>query len=218
MRCVQWVVPALALALCSCATTRSIERVDLDQGCATDITGMSAHSLQPVVQSADGAKAEAPPTLDFADIGQCVMTPAGKIPAALFKLGDSPLPAQISLAISADADATLAAAATLLDGRHQPIRRYGFDRFSRRGATFTIDIFVNPSDSDATYLLLAPDAAWVGKEDVSIRAGTNTYSGAAPVFFVYNVGYEAQMKRQFTDAGRLQIEIKPVAAAQAPAR
>ena len=199
----------LALSLGACASQpRPVSRVDMQQACASDITAMSAQPLRPAPAPADGKQAKPPPMIDFASFGQCVATPAGRVAAALFKLEDVRLPAQISLGIAADADATLAAAATLLDSRHQPIRRYGYDRFSRRGTAYTIDIFVNEADADATYLLLSPDAAWVGKEDAGIRAGTNTYSSAGPVFFAYSVGYEETMNRQLTDAGRLQIEIK----------
>ena len=204
---------ASAVALCACAgQPRPVARVDMQQACAADITTMSAHPLRPAPASPEGKQAKPPPMMDFASIGQCVATPSGRIPAALFKLEGARLPVQISLGIAADADATLAAAATLLDSHHQPIRRYGFDRFSRRGIAYTIDIFVNETDADATYLLLSPDATWVGKQDVGLRAGTNTYASYGPVFFSYSVGYEETMNRQLTDAGRLQIEIKPMPA------
>lgn len=207
----------LVLSLCACAARQQpVARVDMQQACAADITAMRAHPLQPTPPPADGKRAKPPPMVDFASIGQCVATPSGRIAAALFRLQDTQPPAQISLSIVANADATLAAAATLLDARHQPLRRYGFDRFSRRGTTYTIDIFVNGDDRDAAYLLLSPDAAWVGKEDAGIRAGTNTYSSYGPVFFSYSVGYEEKNNRQLTDAGQLQIELKPLVPPRQP--
>lgn len=203
----------VALALGACATTPAPPaRVDMQSACSTDITTMTAQTLRLTEPPADGKKPKEAPFVDFASVGQCVAMPSGKIAAALFKLEGARPPAQISLTITAEASATLAAAATLLDSHHQPLRRYGFDRFSRRGLTYTLDIFINESDTDAAYLLLSPDAAWVGKEDAGIRSGTHSYGSYGPVFFVYNVGYEEKMNRQLTDAGRLQIEMKPLPA------
>ena len=160
-----------------------------------------------------GETPKATPAMDFADVGQCVATPSGKIAAALFKFEDVRPPLQVSLTITAESTATLAAAATLLDERFQPVRRYDFDRFSRRGNTYTLDIFVNADDPTPAYLLLSPDAAWVGKEDAGIRAGSTTYASYGPaLFFAYHVGYEVTTNRQLTDAGRLQIEVKALQA------
>lgn len=213
MRTLPFVLPLLTLMLCACATQPSpVRRVDLANACAEDISGLPTIPLHPNEPPAQGKKAKPALALEFADVGHCVMTPSGKIPAALFKLEDVRPPAQVSLQISALQTATLATAVTLLDSRHQPMRRYGFDKFSRRGTSFTLDLFINPSDIDATYLLLSPDAAWVGKEDTGVRAGTNTYSSYGPVYFAYNVGYEEKIRRQLTDAGSLQIEVRPLPA------
>lgn len=208
------IVPLLlTLALCACAThPPPTRRVDMANACAADITGLPTIPLRPNEPLAQGKKAKPVPVLEFADVGHCVVVPSGRIPAALFKFEGVRPPAQISLQISALQTATLATAVTLLDSRHQPLRRYGFDSFSRRGTSFTLDLFINPNDVDATYLLLSPDAAWVGKEDTGVRAGTNTYSSAGPVYFAYNVGYEEKISRQLTDAGSLQIEIRSLPA------
>jgi hypothetical protein len=182
----------------------------MDVTCASDITSMTAQTLRPVETPTDGKKPKSAPFIDFASIGQCISTGSGKIAAALFRLEDVQPPAQVSLTISARPTATLAAAVTLLDSHHQPLRRYGFEKFSRRGTSYTLDVFINADDADVAYLLLSPDAAWVGKEDSGIHSGTNTYTSSGPVFFSYNVGYEEKVNRQLTDAGSLQLEVKPL--------
>lgn len=197
-----------AALLAGCATTTPPRRVALDATCVTSIQGLQAY---PVPVSTPEQKKPAP-FIDFADVGQCMASGASKMAAALFDLRMVRPPVLASITIQANSAATLATAITLLDSQRTPIRRVGFNEFVRRGDSFTLDVFVNRSDRDAAYLLLTPDAAWVGKADVSVRGGFSTMVIPVGVgVFAFNKGFEARTTRQLTDAGKLRIEIKATA-------
>jgi hypothetical protein len=196
----------LAIALLGgCASSQPPRRVDLAAQCAISITALQAHPLALPVAEAG----KPPPFTDFADVGECLQTDTGKVATALFGLPDMARPAQVTLTIQANAAATLATAVTLLDADRQPLQRHGFDAFVRRGHTFTLDMFLNDADHKIAYLLLTPDAAWVGKADESTRGGTSTMVIPVGLAFVaFNTGYEARSRRELTDAGSIRIEIK----------
>ncbi len=176
-----------------------------DVQCVRTIQSLQAHPLLPVTPERKKIA-----FMDFADVGQCLSNGSGKIAVALFDLRMVRPPALAGITIQANSAATLATAVTLLDSHRESIRRIGFSEFVRRGDTFTLDVFVNTSDRDAAYLLLTPDAAWVGKSDVSIRGGFSTV--VVPVglgIVAFNNGFEARSTRQLTDAGKLRIELTP---------
>jgi hypothetical protein len=191
-----------------CASQPPARRVALDTVCAP---GIAALQLRQIAVPAPDAK-KPTPFIDFADVGECLDDGGTRTAAALFGLSGVHTPARVALTIRADATATLATAATLLDAGHRPLRRYGFGDFARRGNTYTLDIFLNSSeDAPAAYLLLTPDKDWVGTVDESTRGAASTMVvPAGPVMFAYTSGHEAKTRRAMTDAGSLQIEIVPL--------
>jgi hypothetical protein len=179
-----------------CVTQAPPRHVALDDApCVRTIQALQVHPL-PV--TAERTKV---PFMDFADVGQCLLTNSGKITTALFDLRMVRPPARAGITIQANSAATLATAVTLLDSHREPIRRIGFSEFARRGDTFTLDVFVNVSDHDAAYLLLTPDGAWVGKSDVSMRGESSVGT--------FRYGFETLSTRHLTDAGKLRIELTP---------
>lgn len=197
----------LPLLLIGCASAPPAPRhVDLSGQCATSLEALVPALLVPAV-APEGKKLKAPPLTDFASLGQCVETASGRVPTTIWKLHEAPLPSMARLEIIANNAATLAAAVTLLDEDYQAVRRHGFDEFSRRGYSYTLDVFLNPKDSNVRYLLLTPDDAWVGKQDETIVGITNTvYLGGGATF---NVGSEGKSVRQLTSTGQLRIQLLP---------
>ena len=191
-----------------CASQPPARRVALDTACAPAIAALQSRQI---AMPAPDAK-ERTPFINFADVGECLDDGGTRTAAALFGLSGAPTPARVALTIRADAAATLATAATLLDASHRPLRRYGFGDFARRGNTYTLDIFLNPGEgAPAAYLLLTPDKDWVGTVDESTRGAASTMVlPAGPVMFAYTSGHEAKTQREMTDAGSLQIEIIPL--------
>lgn len=195
-----------ALASGACASAAPPRKVVLGETCRHSVDALDARLLPSLPPGQRG------PQMDFADIAQCVLADGTRVPAALFDLRPVSPPMRASVTLEANPHATLATSVTLLDGGYKPIRRMGFEQFARRGDTYTLDVFVNAADRGASYLLLLPDAAWVGKSDASTRAGTTAV--VVPVglaTFAYRHGFEAHATRRLTDAGRLRIELAPVA-------
>lgn len=198
----------VAALLAGCASQPPPRRVALDAVCVSDVAGL--RSRQIPVRAPDVKKR--PPFIDFADVGECLENGGTRTAATLFALPDTSMRAHVALTVRADVAATLATTAMLLDADYRPVRSHGFGDFVRRGTTYTLDIFLNPGEGgSAAYLLLTPDAGWVGMVDESTRGGSTTgVIPAGPVMFAYTSGHEAKIRREMTDAGSFLIELVPL--------
>lgn len=201
-------VAALPLFLAACASVpEAPNRVNLQGQCAPSLAALQPTPLTASI-AAEGKKVKAAALTDFAALGQCVEDEKGRVATIMWKLQDVPLPSLVRLEIIANDAATLAAGMALLDERHRVVRRHGFHEFSRRGSSFTLDVFLNPSDHGVRYLVLTPDPDWVGKQDETISGITNTVYLAYGA--IYNYGTEGKSVRQLSDAGQLRIQILPL--------
>jgi hypothetical protein len=196
----------LPLLLAACASVPPPRHVDLSGQCAPGLSTVQAIPLT-LIAAKEGKKRKPPPLTDFANFGQCVQNESGRVAVILWKLQDAPLPVMARIEIVANNAATLAAGVTLLDSHYRLVRQHGFNEFVRRGQSFTLDVFLNPADTNVSYILLTPDAAWVGKQDETIVGLTNTIMiGTAP----FNMGSEGKSIRQLSDTGQLRIELQPI--------
>jgi hypothetical protein len=201
-----FVAAALAAALAGCATTSAPpRRVATDQQCASGLASLPAHALA-VLPEQDARKLKA---RDFADVAQCVELADGtRVPAALFRLDDVPVPALVKVVLNATPHGVLAAGVTLLDAQFQEQSRVGFDAFSNRGTQYTADVFVNAPA--VRYVLVSPDRGNVGKSESVLDARHSAAVIPAGVgVWVYHSGSEARLDRAFTDAGSLLVTVKP---------
>lgn len=204
---------ALALAGCASAPRSGAPtRYVASTPCAALPAALTARSLAP------GPKAEflelavdaTTPCLDAA--------PAGARPALLFDLADLPIPAEISLHSLAQRNVTFAPAAVLLDRDFATIAHYPFERFAKRGTDYTLSVFANDRAQPPRYLLIIPDDAWLGKDNLTVAGQRDTLVWSTGVVTgVYADGHETQTTSMFSDVGRLRVAAKPYAPI-APAR
>lgn len=190
-----------ALALAGCASApRSGEptRFAASTPCAGSPEALTARSL--------------PSKAKFLELAVDATTPClGARPALLFDLAELPIPAEISLHSLAQRNVTFAPAAVLLDRRFEAIARYPFDRFAKRGTDYTLSLFVNDR-AQAGYLLIVPDDAWLGKDNLTIAGQRDTLVWSTGVVTgVYADGHETQITSAFSDIGRLRLAAKPYA-------
>lgn len=198
----------IPLLLVACASVpKAPNRVNLQGQCAPSLAALQPTPLGASI-APEGKKVKPAALTDFAALGQCVEDEKGRVATIMWKLQEVPLPSMVRLEIIANDAATLAAGMALLDAQHQVVRRHGFNEFARRGRSFTLDMFLNPSDDGVRYLVLTPDPDWVGKQDETISGITNTVYLAYGA--VYNYGTEGKSIRQLSDAGQLRIQILPL--------
>ncbi len=193
-----------------CVTaTLPARKVDLAGTCAPRIEDLPRIPLL-FPRLVDGKPAKPEGFREYADWARCVQSDTARIPAALFELRDVTLPAQMTIALQAGGNGTLAAAVSLLDAGMHPVRRYAFDRFVQRSGTYTLDVFLNPDDATVRYVLITPDTVGVGRSDT--RYTTNSTMIGVPAgagLFFFTAYSEGRVVNSFGDAGRLMIGVKP---------
>lgn len=192
------------LLLPACATAPPLPRVDLSNDCATSLAALQALPLPAAMPIKDAGKASV--NVVFPEVAHCVEIDSGRTAAAIWSLQDAPLPSIIRIEALASDAATLAPRAVLLDADFRPLYERGFDAFSRRGHAFTLDLFLNPGNTPARYLLLTPDAQWVGRQDTIISGQTQSTAILVGTSAVpYHYGTERTSVRHLADTGRLRI-------------
>jgi hypothetical protein len=198
---------ALTLGATGCATTanKPAPQVDLGGECVGSIAELPAREAPVRVDS----KTRAVPR-QFGEIANCVGEAGRRRPAVLYALGALQPPLHVALTLHGADGGTLAGQLTLLDSAFQPLRRYGFDQFRRRGMDFSLSAFINPEDAAARYLLVEPDPGYVGqtRRYVSGQRWT-TPIVTATVVGSYSDGYERAVEVPLDQAGLVSLLIEP---------
>lgn len=151
--------------------------------------------------------------IEFAQLARCHRGAEGASRAvALYRLESITPPAEVDVSVNLSSGGTFAAAVEVLDAGFQPIRRYGFADFVRRGGVYSLTVFLNPSERRPAYLLLAPDDGQVGKSDTAL--GSATHTAAAPVaatglVFAYSTGSETRTVSPFLQGGKVLVVARP---------
>lgn len=193
-----------------CATTPYRAKVPStsDMACVTDFADVSRLPLRPL----DAKTTEKLGYVEFANVAQCYRNADASTPLALYAIEGVSPPAEIAISVLLSTGGTFATAVDVLDAEFRSLQHHGFDAFVRRGDEYSMTIFLNPSAPAPAYLMLTPDAAQVGKQDVAIGSMTSsTMIPAGPAMFVYNTGSETRAVREFLAGGRLKVTVKPQA-------
>ena len=195
----------LAATLAGCAATQPAHKVDLASTCIGNIAELP---VTPVYPLAADSKQKVRPR-DYSEVAHCVESAEGqRMAAALFRLEEPPMPANLRVVMSERAGEVLAAAVTTMDENFVVIGRTGFDRFVNRGTSNTVDVVLN--DPRVRYVLITPDDAQVGKSEKQFRTQTNTATipvGAAMV--TWTSGAAQENMRAYSDAGFISLFLTP---------
>lgn len=196
---------AIALAASGCATARYTAKLpDVSTNCVDSLHEVAAIPLR---YSLPGEMGPA----EFAHIAKCYKTmESGPMPVVLYRLEGVAPPAELNVSVMLSTGGTLAASVDVLDADLQPLQRYGFERFVRRGSQYSLNVFLNPSAKAPAYLLLAPDRTQVGKSDTDVGSTSSPIViPAGPVMFMYHSGSETHAVRPFLEGGRVLVTAKP---------
>ena len=207
-----WILIVAALiGGCVANTPKPARKVDLAGSCASRIEELKRMPLlfpPPVV---DGKAAKPAGFREYADWAHCLQSDGARIPAAMFELQKVTLPAKLTLVLQAGGQGTLAAAVSLLDDDMQVMRRYPFQQFVQRSSTYTLDAFLNPADAKVRYVLITPDSLDLGRNETHFT--TNSSTVTVPIatggLFFFTINSEGKIVNNFTDAGRLMINVRP---------
>lgn len=130
-------------------------------------------------------------------------------PAVLFVLDDVPS-AQIDITTFGYANITLAAKISVLDARLEPLSHYDFSRFSKRGADYSLALFLNPGQQpQPKFLLVTADDAWLGQKNQVVAGERTTFVWSTGVVTgVYSDGNERNTTSTFSDVGRIRLDMR----------
>lgn len=196
------------LVACAGSPSRGpVERLAIDE--ETCVDGWPDIVPHAIASTQEGRQRER--MQSFAGLVQCVRRPDGTLESvALFSLGELQPPIEVSLTLSGGPRGTLAAALVMMDEQFRPMRRYGFEEFTRRGTDRNLNVFINPVDANIRYLVITPDANHVGSNDRLITGRRWTAVIVTPaVMGSYSDGVESIIEIPLTDTGGLQITAKP---------
>ncbi|HEY1138704.1 MAG TPA: hypothetical protein VGE88_00650 [Lysobacter sp.] len=142
--------------------------------------------------------------------GCAAMNYKAAMPVVLYKLESITPPAEVKVSVQLSTGGTFAAALDVLDADMRPLHRYGFDAFVRRGSIYALDVFLNPSDHAPAYLLLMPDAAHVGRKDVTVGSQNSVAPiFAGPVMFAYRSSMEVETENPLLQGGKVRVVARP---------
>jgi hypothetical protein len=132
-------------------------------------------------------------------------------PALLFALDRTQPAAELSVFTRTSKATTFAPAVSVLDADFAVMSRYSFERFVKRGADYGLTVFLD-RDAAATYVLIAPDDAWLGKESLTVTSELQMFvwsNGFVAGAFIN--GGEGHHVSTFSDVGLLRVSLKPYA-------
>ncbi|MDG2519189.1 hypothetical protein [Lysobacter soli] len=184
---------------------------DVSANCVDSLPAIAV-SGTPLRFPAEGKKPDAK-YLEFAQVARCYRSNDGAPrPVALYRLDSITPPAEVDVSVSLSTGGTFAAAVEVLDADFQPVRRYGFSDFVRRGSLYSLTLFLNPSGRAPAYLMLTPDDGQVGKSDTAVGSFTNVVSApvaATGAVFMYSTGTETRTVSPFLQGGKVLVVARP---------
>lgn len=129
-------------------------------------------------------------------------------PAVLFALDEAS--AQIDITTFGYANITLAPKVSLLDARLEPLSHYDFSRFAKRGADYSLALFLNPGQQpQPKFLLVTADDAWLGQKNQVVAGERTTFVWSTGVVTgVYSDGNERNTTSTFSDVGRIRLDMR----------
>jgi hypothetical protein len=203
---------ALAAALSGCATS-AVQNGPLRYAAAG--TCVDALSALPARQIPAPDKNGKPAVFVFdANVSCLSEAPNTPRPGLLFSLTGVATPAEVLIDSSGSGAVTLAPLVRVLGADFHEQSRYSFDRFAKRGRDFSISVFLNSGSAPpAAYLLIVPDDAWLGRENLTVEGQQRTTVWSTGlVTGAYTSGYEEKSVSTFSDLGSLSIQARPYAA------
>jgi hypothetical protein len=203
-------IPTLvaALAATGCVThPYQAAMPNLAGQCAASLEGIDAIPLR--YPSDTGRKG--PQYEEFAALSHCYRAgDAPPVPVAMYHLEDVAPPSRIHVEVMLSTGGTFAAAVDTLDANRQLLAHHAFDRFVRRGAQYSLDLFLNAGDVTPSYIVLRPDEQKVGKVDTTIGSVNQAVPIAAGgVMWMYNNGVETAAVRPLLQGGKVLVTVAP---------
>lgn len=211
-----WPVAALLLGSGCASMAYKAKAPNLGGQCADDLRNVAALPLRHTVTTDKASLKVSLKYTEFASIAHCYRpADAEAMAVALYRLDGVSPPSQLSVSVLLSPGGTFASSVEVLDAQYRPLQRYGFERFVRRGAQYSLNVFLNPSDQGVpAYLLLAPDRGQVGKVDTAVGSQTNAMPiVTAGVMFTFVSGTETQVARPFVDGGQVRVTSQPQSSA-----
>lgn len=205
MRPSRMMVVAACVGLSSCAVAPYRAKLpDVSGVCASNWTQLLATA--PYTPTPDHPEA---PSLEFADHARCLGPPAlpARSSVVLYDLRALGRPAELEVSLPIAAGGTLAGAVDLLDNDFHLVRRRGFDAFTRRGAAYTLTVFLRGDRS--RYLALMPDLSYVGKQVTSIGSqGSIVPITTIYVTFMLAQGRETKVSIPLMAGGQVDVTVQ----------
>jgi hypothetical protein len=203
-------VPLSVALLVGCAAKPRQEAARFDfqtKQCAASLETLAVNPLLRSLSTKPKAL-----RLDFQKQAGCIKAKNGN-PVPMLLLGlDGKVPSQVDVGINIEKEIAFAAAVDVLDGNYKRLRTVPFADFVKRGAAYTLTIFLNESDADARYLVLRPDAQEVGDADESLVGKRNEtlillVAGGAVYSGTFATGSEVITKTWMSEVGRLSVTL-----------
>lgn len=148
------------------------------------------------------------PSEEFAERSTCLGPPAlpTRTSVMLYDVGATTRPAQLAIRLPVSSGGTLAGAVDVLDTDFHLLKHHGFGEFTRRGAAYTLPVFLR--DGSARYLVISPDAAFVGMQVKTIGSQSETTpiaTGYGAIMIVN--GKEITRTIPLMDGGKVSVTI-----------
>jgi hypothetical protein len=202
------VLSVAVLAATGCATTTYVAALpNVSANCVDTLQAVTARPLGYLPTEAKARKAALQP-VEFATVSTCLRgADAGPVPVALYRFDGVAAPAEVNVAVTLSPGGTFAAKVEVLDAMLQPVQSYGFDKFTRRGSTYSLNVFLNDTNRQPGYLLISPDRAQVGKSDTIVGSQTNAV--VIPTGGAIYYGTETMTVRPFLEGGMVLVTAQP---------
>lgn len=199
-----------ALTLSACATGKDVSPpplVDISQReCA------AAPDLSQATPLVFNAKKETPQSTAIDASTPCLKGPAGNSLYAVYLLPASEEPYVIDVASVPMGTTVLAPRAMLLGADGTLKRQFSGEAVTHRGNAFSI---LTRRHDDERYLVVASDAAGVGKSDTRISESTTvTTASTGMVTYQIHSGDEAKTTYNFAHNGKIVVSLTPLTPAK----
>jgi hypothetical protein len=156
-----------------------------------------------------GTRSKAPTSrlaLDFGKSAVCLDDGEKPRQAVLVALGTQP-PLEVKISSIPDRKRLLPPLVSVLDASMHPLKQYRFKEFVQRNTQHTLSFHLGAASSGA-YLLIEPDAEWIGANSSLVSGARFATVWVTPTLIGnYSNGSEQRIEMPFVEAGKLEIEI-----------